>query len=356
VDLSLRQLAGQLLVVGFAGPELPKTLATALAASELGGVILFKRNLPSLEGSHALLCGVQHAGQDATPPFVGVDEEGGRVRRLPAPFPALPPMRVLGSRADPGLCRRAGAALGQALRAVGFNLDFSPVLDVDTNPQNPVIGDRAFASTPGDVARLALAFGDGLGAAGVIACGKHFPGHGDTESDSHFTLPRVRHDRPRLDAIELAPFRAACAHGLPAIMSAHVVFDALEREGPATLSLAIATDLLRGELGFSGVLFSDDLEMRALSGRMSIEESAVGAVAAGCDVLLICEHQDLAERAHAALLRECETSPAFAGRVRQAVARSLALRRQHPPSPANAEELAEAIEASGLRQIAETFA
>ncbi len=356
MDLSLRQLAGQLLVVGFGGAELPRQLAEQLTRSERGGVILFKRNLPSLDAAHALLCSVAAARADAAPPFVGVDEEGGRVRRLPAPFPALPPMRTLGARGDATLCRNAGHALGRALQALGFNLDFSPVLDVDTNPANPVIGDRAFANTPGGVARMALAFADGLTAGGVIPCGKHFPGHGDTETDSHFALPRVRHDRARLDSVELAPFRAACSHGLAALMSAHVVFDALDPEVPATLSMGIATDLLRGALGFSGVLFSDDLEMRALSGRMSIEESAVGAVLAGCDVLLICEHEELQERAHAALIRKLETSPAFADRAREAVARSTGLRAGHPPRPCPRNELPAALEVSGLAALVDALA
>ena len=205
--------------------------------------------------------------------------------------------------------------------------------------------------TPEDVARLALAFADGMRDGGIIPCGKHFPGHGDTETDSHFALPRVRHGRERLDRVELAPFRAACAHGLEALMSAHVVFDALDADVPATLSVAVATDLLRAGLGFSGVLFSDDLEMRALSGRMSIEESAVGAVLAGCDVLLICEHEALAERAHSALIRECETSPAFKSRAQQAVARSLGLREPNRPTPVGREELTAALRDSGLEEI-----
>ncbi len=351
----MKQLAGQLLVVGFVGPELPLALREQLAASERAGVIVFRRNLPSLDATHALLRDVASASAAASPPFVGVDEEGGRVRRLPAPFPALPPMRALGTHEDPQLCRRAGAALGKALRAVGFNLDFAPVLDVDTNPANPVIGDRSFATTPEDVARLALAFADGMRDGGLIPCGKHFPGHGDTETDSHFALPRVRHDRERLDRVELAPFRAACAHGLEALMSAHVVFDALDTDLPATLSVAVATDLLRGSLGFSGVLFSDDLEMRALSGRMSIEESAVGAVLAGCDALLICEHEELAVRAHAALIRECESSPAFKARAQQAVSRSLALREARRPTPVTADLFESAIAASDLQKIARSL-
>ncbi|MEZ4226266.1 MAG: beta-N-acetylhexosaminidase [Polyangiaceae bacterium] len=341
-------LAGQLLVVGFAGAELPLELARQLAAGTRAGVILFRRNLPDLPSSHALLRAVAAVAANATPPFVGVDEEGGRVRRLPAPFPGLPPMRSLGLQGDEATCRATGAALGKGLRAVGFNLDFAPVLDVDTNPDNPVIGDRAFSSEPDTVARLALAFAAGLRSAGIIPCGKHFPGHGDTETDSHLTLPRVTHSSERIESIELAPFRAAAAAGLECLMSAHVVFDALDPGVPATLSSRIATRLLREELGFRGVLFSDDLEMRALAGRMSIEESAVGAILAGCDVLLVCEHEELAERAHAALARECECSPAFRRRAEQAAERSGELRRRNPPRPVAPGSLMAAIEASGL--------
>ncbi|HLV20655.1 MAG TPA: beta-N-acetylhexosaminidase [Polyangiaceae bacterium] len=350
-DLDLVRLCGQLLVCGFDGHDLPAPLAAALERGERGGVILFSRNVADSEQVTRLCKRVAERCPAELPPFIAVDQEGGRVARLGAPVVQLPPMRVLGATADPELCRRAGAILGTQLRALGFNLDFAPVLDVDTNPKNPVIGDRAFGSDPDVVARLGTAFADGLQGAGVLACGKHFPGHGDTAQDSHFDLPFVAHDKPRLDAVELPPFRAASLRKVASLMTAHVVYTALDPGIPATLSHKIATRLLRGELGFEGVLFSDDLEMRALSDRFDIERSAVAAVGAGCDALLVCKSSELLERAHAALVREAERDEAFAQRCRAAVRRSLLARRRCRPGPSDAPERAARFDDPRAREL-----
>lgn len=328
--MSLRATCGSLIISGFPGPELDDHTARALESGERGGVILFKRNLPSVDRARAICADV--VSRNALPPLIGVDQEGGRVARLPSPFLKLPPMRKLAGLGRE-LVLRSAQLLGSELRAVGFNLDFSPVLDVDSNPQNPVIGDRAFSSDPGVVADLAVAFGKGLQAAGIHACGKHFPGHGDTTKDSHFDLPEVSASEARLRAVELVPFRAACREKIATLMTAHVVYPALDPDTPATLSKRIATELLRGELEFEGVLFSDDLEMRALADRMTVSESAVRAIQAGCDALLCCEKIDLAEEALAALVREAEKSPAFRARVEEASARMRQLRERTVPDP-----------------------
>ncbi len=342
---NLRATAGSLIVGGFPSPTVDPETRRALQAGERGGVILFKRNLPSVEAARALC----HEVRDATPgeasPLIGVDQEGGRVARLPSPFLRLPPMRALAAIGDDELVLRAARLLGSELAALGFNLDFSPVLDVDSNPRNPVIGDRAFASDPGRVADLGVRFGLELQAAGILACGKHFPGHGDTSEDSHFHLPRVSAPRKRLEAVELPPFVRACQQGIATLMSAHVIYDGLDPETPATLSRRIATELLRDELGFRGLLFSDDLEMRALSDRMSIEESAVLAIRAGCDALLICENIALAEQALAALVREAEVDEGFRERLEEAAERVRTARLSAPirPNPGDPEAV-EALE------------
>lgn len=332
--LPLPVLCGQLVVVGFQGTTLPPELRRAFAAGTRAGIIAFKRNLPSLEIAHALNREVLAAAPAELPPFLSVDQEGGRVGRLPPPFLKLPPMRQLGALDDAELVARVGRVLGSELALLGYNLDFAPVLDVDSNPDNPVIGDRAFSADPAQVGRLAGALLEGLQASGVMACGKHFPGHGDTHLDSHLDLPFVRHPEARLRALELPPFREAIRRGVATLMTAHVVYDALDPDRPATLSERISRGLLRDELGFAGVLFSDDLEMRALADRMSVEESAVAAVRAGCDALLVCSELALAERAHAALVREAERDSTFQERCRQAATRSLSARRRFPPRPA----------------------
>lgn len=320
--------AGRTLVVGFEGTELPASLAEALREGGLAGIIVFRRNLPDRESTAALVASVHAAAREggALPPLVAIDEEGGRVTRLPSPFEPLPPMRRLGALGDAELVRRAGWAVGAELRRLGINLDFAPILDVDSNPLNPIIGDRAFSSDPGEAARLALAFARGLADGGVLGCGKHFPGHGDTDLDSHLELPTIRHDRARLDAVELVPFERAAREGLESLMSAHVVVTALDAERPATLSPRIVSGLLREELGYRGVLFSDDLEMRAVADRYAPAESGVLAIEAGCDALLVCRDVDAAFATRRALAVRYDADPGFAARLDEAASRVDALR------------------------------
>lgn len=355
LDLPLPQLCGQLLVGGFSGEQLSQEMVQALSEGRRGGVILFKRNLSEVGQVHELIRSIVDVAPDELPPFVGVDEEGGRVRRLPAPVATLPPMRALAALGDPELVARVARALGQQLAALGFDLDFAPVLDVDSNPKNPVIGDRAFSSDPDVVARLGRKFALGLQEAGVMACGKHFPGHGDTTKDSHVDLPFVEHGRERLQSVELVPFRAASHAGIASMMTAHVVYQELDPGVPATLSRKIMTQLLRVELGFGGVLFSDDLEMRAIAANLGIEQAAVTAVGAGCDALLICKDLDLQEAAHAALIAKAESDDAFRQRCEQAVGRSLAARRQYPPRPVPSRQELDAAFAATL-PVAEELA
>lgn len=333
LELELPRLCGQLLIGGFDAPELEERYATALREGRRGGAILFRRNLPDIVTSARLCEAIRAASAPDLPPFVGVDQEGGRVTRLPAPFLTLPPMRTLGELNDIELVRRAGRAVATELTAIGVNLDFAPVLDVDSNPDNPVIGDRSFGRDPRTVMRNAVAFLQGLQDKGVLACGKHFPGHGDTSVDSHHDLPIITHGRARLEQIELPPFRAASGAGIASLMTAHVVCEALDAGVPATLSRAICASLLRAEIGFEGVLFSDDLEMGAIAARYSIEEAAVEAVWAGCDALLICKSEDAQDRAHEALVRKAEADPRFRDRCAEAAARCLRVRRLAPPRP-----------------------
>jgi beta-N-acetylhexosaminidase len=242
-------------------------------------------------------------------------------------------MALVGAHDDPKLAEAVGRAMGRELRAVGIDLDFAPVLDVLFNPRNRVIGDRAFADNPTKVARLGLALARGLARAGVLACGKHFPGHGATTGDSHFVLPRVRGSRRALDP-GIAPFARAARAGLPAIMTAHVVYTALDPRRPATLSRAICHDLLRGRLGFRGLLFSDDLDMHAVAGRGRPGKTAVDALNAGCDMLLVCQKLDGARAAIAGVEEGLAKGRLPPERVVDALARIEALRRRLRPAGA----------------------
>ena len=350
---SLSVLCGQMLVVGLGGLELDAQERRSLAAGERGGVVLFRRNVGTgaagLGAVRALNASVAAACPAALTPLIAVDQEGGRVMRLGPPAMQLPPMRRLGDldrTPDAELVRRVAEAQARELAALGFTMSFAPVADVHTRAENPIIGDRAFATTPDGVARLGGAWAEGLARGGVLSCAKHFPGHGDTTVDSHLALPRVDRPKAHLDRLEIASFRALAKNtAVDSMMTAHVVYPALDPEQPATLSRAICTDMLRGELGFSGVLFSDDLEMKALT--MPTAEAAVRAVTAGCDVLLVCSRADLAALAHEALVHEAEKSPAFRARCEEAFARGIAMRRKVPPAPVSTDgDLARAFEAT----------
>ena len=329
---SVPVLCGQLIVGGFDGESLSPRFAKALRAGKRGGAILFKRNLPTVEHARQLTREIIDTARPDLPPFVALDEEGGRVSRLKSPVVRLPPMRRLAERSDAAFLESVGRVLGMQLAACGFNLDFAPVLDVDTNPANPVIGDRSFAADAEAVSMAALAFYQGLSRS-VLGCGKHFPGHGDTSTDSHFDLPTIEHGMDRLRQVELVPFVAAARANVDAIMTAHILVRAIDPHVPATLSRAICTDLLRRDIGFQGVLFSDDLEMKAVADRFPIEDSAVLAIEAGCDVLLVCRDEDAQERALDALVHRAESDPAFLERCSEAVRRGLNARKRRVARP-----------------------
>src|SRR5687768_9863244 len=256
---------------------------------DLGGITVFNRlgNIETPDQVAGLSFDVRNLGREL-PAWVGIDQEGGRVARLRSPFTVWPPMAVLGRSDDAALARRFAGALAAELAAVGISLDYAPVLDIHTNPQNPVIGDRALGEKPETVAKLGRVIIEELQRAGVAACGKHFPGHGDTATDSHFELPIVEHPPDRLRAVEFVPFKAAIEAGVAFIMTAHVLVTSIDDSRPATLSPRIITDLLRDELGFNGVIVSDDLEMKAIASSYTPAEAAVTAIAAGCDAVLMC--------------------------------------------------------------------
>ena len=348
--MSLASTCGQLVIGGFPGATLPAGYARALAERRRGGVILFK---PNVEGGPTAVASLAREVHAAAPevPLVGIDQEGGRVARLRAPWLEVPPMRTVASWGDEAFAERIARGVGAELAALGITIDFAPVLDVNTCPENPVIGDRAFGSEPETCAKFGVAWIRGLQSAGLLACGKHFPGHGDTSKDSHVDLPIVAQPRDRLDRVELVPFRAAAAAGVATLMTAHVVYKALDPDRPATLSPAVCTKL-RQEIGFRGLLISDDLEMSAIAARMSVEDAAVQAVAAGCDALLICWSDDKQERAVEALVREADASPAFRARCEDACARGLEVRRRSTARPLDGEGLAGAIGGAESRALA----
>jgi beta-N-acetylhexosaminidase len=325
IGMDLVATCGQLVIGGFAGTSLPRAFARALKEQRRGGAIFFKPNVEGGPTQVAALAREIHAA-GPEPPLVGIDQEGGRVARLHAPLLEVPPMRTVASWGDPALAERIAHAVGIELAALGFTIDFAPVIDVNTCAENPVIGDRAFGDDPETCARYGGAWIRGLQSAGLNACAKHFPGHGDTSKDSHVDLPVVDQPAARIDRVELVPFRAAVAAGVASMMTAHVVYPALDPDRPATLSEAVCSKL-RASIGFGGMLISDDLEMQAIAARWTIEDSAVQALAAGCDAQLVCWSEEKQDRAVDALVREAERSAAFRARCEEAWGRTMAARR-----------------------------
>jgi beta-N-acetylhexosaminidase len=287
VPSSLRREIGQLLIGSLPGTTITQEMQSLAREFQLGGVTLFKRNIEAPEQVAELSNDLQGLSSEL-PLWVAVDQEGGRVARLRAPFTEWPPMATLGRAGDGTLAHRFASALAAELTAVGITLDYAPVLDIHTNPKNPIIGDRALAEDAETVAKLGARIIRGLQENGVAACGKHFPGHGDTSVDSHLALPLVEHPPDRIRRVECVPFREAIRNDVAFIMTAHILVPALDEQKPATLSPAIVRGMLREELGFNGVILSDDLEMKAIADTYSVPDAAVQAIAAGCDGVLVC--------------------------------------------------------------------
>jgi len=296
-DTITRQVS-ELVCIGFDGTELPAD-AAALISGGVRSLIYFTRNFQSSQQLAALSASIRAAA--TLPMLVTVDQEGGRVQRFRgAGFADLPSGREMGEGGD-ACVRDAATRAAEALRAVGINMNLAPVLDVDSNSANPVIGARSFSADAARVAECGVAYVQALQAGGVAACGKHFPGHGDTSVDSHLDLPRLGHAMERLENIELPPFRAAIAAGIDAIMTAHVLFEAIDPALPATLSPTVVRGLLREQLGFHGLVITDDFEMQAIADRFEIGEAAVRAIDAGCDLVLVCHRIDRQRRVIEAL-------------------------------------------------------
>jgi beta-N-acetylhexosaminidase len=327
-----RRHAGRLTIVGFAGQTVPAELRRIAAEFDLGGVIYFARNIDTPEQVAELSREIAALSRE-WPLWISVDQEGGRVARFRSPFTEWPPAIALGRSGDASLARRFGAALAAELTAVGITLDFAPVLDVHTNPANPIIGDRAFAERPEDAARLGAAFIEGLQAGGVAACGKHFPGHGDTSVDSHLGLPVLDYDRRRLDAVEFVPFRRAIAANVATIMTAHVLVPAIDDANVATFSPTFVDRWLKTEFGFRGVVISDDLGMAAVSATSSLGEASVRAIGAGCDAVLLCNSTaDEQVAAIEALIRAAEAGTLKPRRLDDAFARQLDVKARFAPA------------------------
>jgi beta-N-acetylhexosaminidase len=351
--MTLREAIGQLFIFGFEGRESSQALETFVRDCNPGGLILFARNVGS-PGEVAVLTAALQAAAP-TPLFIAIDQEGGRVARLGPPFTQWPSPSAVGAVGSVKLTYALGEAMAKELLAVGINMNLAPVLDVLTNPANPVMAGRSFGSDPQMVAQLGTAFFWGHRDMGVLAVGKHFPGHGDTVVDSHLALPVVPHDLARLLAVELAPFIEVIGEGIPALMTAHLLLSALDPESPATLSRLILSGLLRERLGFRGLLMSDDLLMQGIADTTPPGEAAVRFLGAGGDFILVC-HDEAAQRETLnAVVEAVERGRLSEARIRESrdrIAKAKALYASEPASRSN-DAIHQVVGCDAHRRLAE---
>lgn len=328
--MNLERKIGTMLAFGWAGedPTGVNDHARELVEDmQVGSIVLLGRNVaPDLRRTVKTLNELQSMSHD--PLFIIADQEGGMVARFVDGVTVFASNMALGATGDPALAYSAAVATARELGAIGVNFNFAPCADVNNNPENPIIGTRSYGESPDLVARFTVSAVRGYQESGMIACAKHFPGHGDTAVDSHLALPSVPYPRERLDEVELKPFKAAIEAGVGSIMTAHILFPALDDSRPSTLSPAIVTGLLRDELGFGGVVVTDCMEMKAIADNFGTPEAAVMAVEAGVDIVLVCHTLDTQRAVREALLKAVRDGRIPESRIDESVARITALKKR----------------------------
>ncbi|PRR79138.1 beta-N-acetylhexosaminidase [Clostridium vincentii] len=291
--MTLDEKIGQMVIIGLDGYTMDDNTRSMVENNRVGGFILFGENVKSSDQLLALLNSLKSTNsKNNIPLFISVDQEGGRVNRMPAEVKNLPSSKKIGKVNNEKFSYEIGNILGEEIKAFGFNMDFAPVLDINSNPKNSVIGDRAFGTNAEVVSKLGIQTMKGIQTAGVIPVVKHFPGHGDTAVDSHIGLPSVENDMTRLKSFELVPFNDAIQNGADAVMVAHIVLNKIDSENPASLSKTIITDLLRNEMNFDGLVITDDMTMGAIVKNYTISDAAIKSVNAGSDIVLVCHGYD----------------------------------------------------------------
>ncbi len=351
---------GQLLFIGIRGKTLTQDETEFLIKNNIGGVILFARNIESPEQVHALCTQIQavrHKTRDKLPLFIGVDQEGGRVARMKAPFTQWPPLATVGKLDSTSVAFRFAMDMGSELKAVGINTDFAPCVDVYTNPKNEVIGDRAISTDPEQVAKIASALVRGYIKSGIIPCAKHFPGHGNTIADSHDELPVEDSDIERLRNVELVPFKKVFRARLDMVMTAHIKFPKIDPEWPVTMSEKFIKGMLRTELRYRNLVISDDLDMKALAAHYSVEEIAVRTLQAGCDILMYCNKFDHPQIALDAVMKAIKDHKITAMQIDESYNRVVALKKDMltQPDPVEFAKSSEMIGHPDHRRLSEAI-
>ncbi|WP_342537845.1 beta-N-acetylhexosaminidase [Sporosarcina sp. FSL K6-1540] len=332
-QMTLEEKVGQLLVIGVEGTSFSSEMDNLIRNYHVGGVIIMGRNVATTNEILQLINGIKKANEhNKIPLFLSVDEEGGRVSRLPVGIPKLPTSAQIGKLNDESVSYRSGTYLAGVLNEFGYNMNFAPVLDVNSNLSNPVIGDRSFGSDPYQVAKLGISTMRGMMDNGIIPVVKHFPGHGDTVVDSHKVLPKVETTLESLRNVELVPFKKAIEEGADAVMVAHILFPALDPDYPSSMSKAIITGLLRNEMKFEGVIITDDLTMGAIANDYTIPEAAVQSFIAGSDQLLVVRDYEVQLNTLNAFIKAIETGEITEERLNESVKRILTLKEKYSVS------------------------
>jgi beta-N-acetylhexosaminidase len=349
-SMTLEEKIGQMIIAGVQGTELTEETKSFLSKYKVGGLILYKNNIVSQAQAVQFLNQLKEANREGKVPlFLSVDQEGGKVTRFPAEVIPTPSARDTAKSGSSDRAQQIAAATGKALRAFGFNLNYAPVLDIDSNPKNPVIADRSFGSTASVASEYGIKVMKGLQSAQAIPVIKHFPGHGDTSTDSHLELPVVDKTLEQLRSLELKPFAEAIRSGADAVMTAHILLPKLDPDHPATMSPVIINELLRKELGFNGVVITDDMTMGAIVKHFDIKKAAVQSVLAGADIVLVAHGYDQAGQVFDELVRAAKSGELSMERIDQSVARILRLKEKYklsdePVEAADPQKLNEAIQ------------
>lgn len=328
--MSLDEKIGQLVIVGLDGFALDNNINNLIEEHMVSGVILFSKNVDNPNQLVSLTNSLKNKNsQNKTPLFISVDEEGGRVSRMPTEIKKLPSNETIGKINDSILSYNIGKIIGEELKTFGFNMDFAPVLDINSNPNNPIIGDRSFGSSTSIVNNLGIKTMEGIMDNNIISVVKHFPGHGDTAVDSHLELPLVKKDLTKLNAFELVPFKEAIKNNVDAIMVSHILLNKIDPTYPASMSKTVITDILRGTLNFTGVVITDDMTMGAIIKYNDIGEAAVKSFNAGSDIILVCHEYDNQLKVINSLKTGVENKVISENRLNESVYRILKLKEKY---------------------------
>ncbi|MGV2965561.1 beta-N-acetylhexosaminidase [Paenibacillus xylanexedens] len=329
-SLTLEEKIGQMILAGVQGTTLDNQTKQMITDQKVGGIIFYANNVSTLEGTAKFVQSIKEVNQsNPVPIFMSVDQEGGKVSRMPDTVESIPSSRKVGETKDNALAETMGELLARQVQLAGFNVDFAPVLDVNSNPKNPVIGDRSFGSSAELVSRMGIAEMKGLRSEGIIPVVKHFPGHGDTSVDSHLDLPVVNKTEKQLAKLEWIPFQAAVKEQVEAVMVAHILFPKLDPDHPASLSDVIIGEHLRGKFNYDGVVITDDLSMGAIAKNYKLDEAALATVKAGSDILLVAHSYESAKTIFDTLISAVKSGKITESRIDESVYRILALKQQY---------------------------